>query len=93
MSENKLKTDIMKIKQLSFCFMLFLLFSGCAQMNIDDSDAVRPNTVQDLRIAPGDTPITADEAMNVAQLFMVRKSPATKVTSLKRIESVLIFLG
>ena len=78
----------MKIKQLSFCFMLFLLFSGCAQMNIDDSDAVRPNTVQDLRIAPGDTPITADEAMNVAQLFMVRKSPATKVTSLKRIESV-----
>lgn len=38
-------------------------------MTFDDSVTVISKSIQDLRIAPGDTPITADEAIKVALLF------------------------
>ena len=73
----------MKTKYFLTLLLLLLLFSGCAQMTIDDSAAVQSNAIQDLRIVPGDTPITSDEAINVALMFMMRKSPTTKVSSSK----------
>ena len=59
----------MKINQLPIYFVLLLLFGGCSQMTFDDSVTVISKSIQDLRIAPGNTPITADEAIKVALLF------------------------
>ena len=80
----------MKINQLPIYFVLLLLFGGCSQMTFDDSVTVISKSIQDLRIAPGDTPITADDASKVAQLFIKNKTNQTKGFSTKEVKNVYI---
>ena len=78
----------MKINQLPIYFVLLLLFGGCSQMTFDDSVTVISKSIQDLRIAPGDTPITADEAINVARMFELNTVPQTKSAIQKEIKEI-----
>ena len=78
----------MRTNQLTILVLLFLLLNGCAQVTIDETADLAPSQIKDLRITPGITPITANEAINVALMFAQKENVHTKGNSDRAVNNV-----
>lgn len=70
-------------------FMLLLAMTSCTNASLEESMIpVEKDSFQSLLIERGTTPITAEQAVNVAKLFEMRNKPSTKTSSSKEVAGV-----
>ena len=70
-------------------FMLLLAMTSCTNAPLEESMIpIEKDSFQSLLIERGTTPITAEQAVNVAKLFEMRNKPSTKTSSSKEVAGV-----
>lgn len=73
----------------AFSCMIVLALTSCTNFSVDEGKTdLEKNVLQSLLLEKGTTPITADEAVNVAKIFELKHRPSTKASPLKEIAGV-----
>ena len=83
----------MKKQYLLLTLLQLLLLAGCNQITVDNPFSTEKEKETDLRIEPGMTDITAEQAINVALLISNKSGVATKADSEKKICDVYPVYG